>query len=753
MSELNEPQREAVAHVDGPLIVFAGAGSGKTRTITYRVANLIAGVGVPPYRILAVTFTNKAAGEMRERIEKLTGPEVARDLWVGTFHSVCARLLRRHHAAVGLGKNFVIYDDSDQKALLGRVLKDMDLSEHGYPPKMVLALISREKREGYTPDEARRAGRMESTLANVYERYQAALLRSNATDFDDLLFYATRVATSKEPEGEELRGRFSHVLVDEFQDTNLIQYKLVHALSQNTGNLCVVGDDDQAIYRWRGADVRLIRNFRKDFPDSKVVKLEQNYRSTGNIVQAALGVIKPAREREPKVLWTGSASGDKIRVRAVADEREEATFVAGSIRAEIARGTRADQISVFYRVHAQSRALEEALRSLNIPYQIIGGMKFFERAEVKDLLAYLRLIHNPQSDADLLRVINVPTRGIGDKTVEKLLSTAAENTCSAFEAIRLLLDSDELGTAAQKKLSAFSDLVARLTKEAESLGPAELAQRVIEASGYEEALRKEDNAEGDARLGNLEELVGALQDYETELEERGETPTISGYLERVSLIAVADTHKDAPLVSLMTVHSAKGLEFGAVFLTGMEETIFPYKGVDQNHGDSEEELDEERRLAYVAITRARNRLVITHTATRQLFGRTHYLEPSRFLSDIPDEVVAREGSRPKNPAYQNAGYRGAYSGYSGSSYGNSGSSYGNYARSSVPPSRPAVPPGTRVVERDGEETVVHRGARVRHKQFGRGIVEAVEPGSSPIIVARFEIVGQKRIKAEFLEFE
>ncbi len=747
MTELNEPQREAVAHSDGPLIVFAGAGSGKTRTITYRVANLIAGVGVPPYRILAVTFTNKAAGEMRERIEGLTGYEVARDLWVGTFHSVCARLLRRHHESVGLGKNFVIYDDSDQKALLTRVIKDMDLNEQAYPAKQVLSLVSREKREGFAPEDSRREGRMDSTLLDIYQRYQAALVRSNAVDFDDLLFYVTRVASGSGHEGEELRGRFSHVLVDEFQDTNLIQYKLVHALSSVTRNLCVVGDDDQAIYRWRGADVRLIRNFRKDFPDAKVVKLEQNYRSTGNIVQAALGVIQPAREREPKVLWTGAASGEPIRIRSLGDEREEASFVAASIRAEIARGTRADQVAVFYRVHAQSRALEEALRNLNIPYQIIGGMKFFERAEVKDLLAYLRLIHNPQSDADLLRVINVPARGIGDKTVEKLLSVAAENTSSAFDAIPALLASEELGSAARKKLASFNELVSDLRKRASELGPAELAQHTLAATGYEDALRKEDSAEADARIGNLEEVVGAIQDYVDELEERGETPSIGGYLERVSLIAAADTHKDAPLVSLMTVHSAKGLEFTAVFLTGMEETIFPYKGVDQDHGDSAEELDEERRLAYVAITRARQRLVITHTATRQLFGRTHYLEPSRFLADIPEEVIKREGARPRPAAAAYRGYSGGYSNAYTSSYGGAG-----FSRSSAPP-RPSLPPGTRVVEREPEDGTVHRGTRVRHKQFGRGVVEAVEPGASPIIVARFEAVGQKRIKAEFLEFE
>jgi DNA helicase-2/ATP-dependent DNA helicase PcrA len=747
MSELNEPQREAVAHVKGPLIVFAGAGSGKTRTITYRIANLLAGERVPPYRILAVTFTNKAAAEMRERIQHLTGPEVTRDLWVGTFHSVCARLLRRHHRAMELSKNYVIYDESDQKALLNRVLKDMGLTEHGYPPKLLLSLMSGEKREGYLPPETRESGRMESTLVDVYERYQAALVRSDAVDFDDLLLYVMRIAESETDDGEELRNRFSHVLVDEFQDTNLIQYRLVHALSRRTRNLCVVGDDDQSIYRWRGADVRLIRNFRRDFADARVVKLEQNYRSTGNIVEAALGVIQPAREREPKILWTAAAAGEKVRVRALNDEREEATFVAGSIRGELGRGTPADQIAVFYRVHAQSRTLEEALRSLNVPYQIIGGMKFFDRAEVKDLLSYLRFVMNPRSDTDLLRIINVPPRGIGDKTVEKLLAVAAENTCSAFDAMQVLLRGDELGTGPKKKLGAFQELMKTLFASAAELTPTELARRTLEASGYEQALRKEDSAEADARLGNIEELVGAIQDYEHEQEASGEGASISGYLERVSLIAAPDTMQDAQLVNLMTVHGAKGLEFASVFLTGMEETIFPYKGVDQSHGESDEELDEERRLAYVAITRAKKRLVITHCSTRQLFGRTHYLSASRFLDDIPQAVLTKEGTPASAPAFRR---------YGGSEYG------GGYGRSSQPAhGRPALAPGTRIVERDaashfehdGVEITVRPGTRVRHKQFGQGIVETIEPGTSPIVVARFDRVGKKRIKSEFLEFD
>jgi DNA helicase-2/ATP-dependent DNA helicase PcrA len=767
MPELNEPQREAVAHVYGPLIVFAGAGSGKTRTITYRIANLLATEHVAPYRILAVTFTNKAAGEMRERLTHLAGEDVTRDLWVGTFHSVCARLLRRYHKISGLGKNFVIYDDADQKAVVTRVLKELELTDAGLTPKSLLGAFSREKREGYGPAESAREGRLTSTLLEVYERYQQALTRADAVDFDDLLLYMARVAESDTPEGIELRGRFQHVLVDEFQDTNFIQYRLVRALSFNTRNLCVVGDDDQSIYRWRGADVRLIRNFRRDFPDAAIVKLEQNYRSTANIVSAALGVIQPAAEREPKVLWTASDAGDPVRVRALGDEREEANFVAGSIRGELGRGTPAQQIAVFYRVHAQSRALEEALRGVNVPYQIVGGMKFFERAEVKDLLAYLRLVTNPKSDTDLIRIINVPARGIGDKTVDKLLTLAAENTTSAFEAIPALLASDELQSGAKRKLAAFRDLLAELTRARDELSPSELARQVLAASGYEDALREADDAEADARLGNLEELVGAIQQYEQELAQRDETPSIAGYLERVSLIATADTLEAGATVSLMTVHSAKGLEFEVVFLTGMEETIFPYKGVDETQGDSDEELDEERRLAYVAITRARKRLTITHTGARQLFGRTHYLAPSRFLDDIPAGVVKRESStlsayssrRPSFPGSGSYGYGARNGGYGSNGRGSQASSYGSaaWSRPAPAPARPPLAAGTRILSLDADdesrEVMVRPGTRVLHAKFGRGVVESVEPGDSPTIVARFKSVGTRRVKAEFLRFE
>src|SRR6478735_8800994 len=698
MTELNEPQMQAVTHGEGPLLVFAGAGSGKTRTIIYRIANLLAS-GVPPYRILAVTFTNKAAGEMKSRLSELAGAEVTRDLWVGTFHSVCAKLLRRYAEEVGLKRNFVIYDDSDQKAVLTRVVRELNLSDQEYPPKVMASLISKEKREGRGPSEVKGDAGFNDALPDIYVRYQIALRLANAVDFDDLLYLMALIAENpNSPGGQELRSRFIHVLVDEFQDTNLIQYRLIRALSAQRRNLCVVGDDDQSIYRWRGADVRLIRSFRRDFSDAVVIKLEQNYRSTGNIVKAALGVIEAADVREPKKLWTEQPPGEKVKVRLVKDEREEASFVVRTIKSELARGVAADQMAVF------------------------------DRAEVKDLLSYLRLIDNPMSDTDLVRVINVPPRGIGNKTVEHLLNSASERSMSAYDAIDHVSRDQELGSAGRKKIAAFKALLEGLRAEAGKLSPHALAGRVLEATGYRDLLVKDDTAESDARLGNLEEMVGSIADYERELGGEEEA-SLAGYLERVSLVNATDALEGGATVSLMTVHSAKGLEFRSVFITGMEEEIFPYSRVSH---EEPEEIDEERRLAYVAITRARERLWIVHAGMRTLFGKTRYSSPSRFLRNLPEDTVQREGS---------------------------GWSSAPYSTPYQAPRAVSLPVGTRVIERDaddsqvGEGVQVRPGSIVRHKQFGEGIVEKVEFGSMPTVVAKFKDHGTRRIHAKFLEYE
>jgi DNA helicase-2/ATP-dependent DNA helicase PcrA len=747
MPDLNDEQRRAVLHAAGPLLVFAGAGSGKTRVITYRVGNLLAEHGVPPYRILAVTFTNKAAGEMRARLAAIAGEALTNDLWVGTYHATCARLLRRYHAEVGLQKGFLIYDDSDQKAVMGRVLKELGLSDRTHPPKLVLSRIQRQKREGIGPDEVRVDHGFDEATRDAYGEYQNALLRANAVDFEDLILYALRIAESKTPAGEELRARFHHVLVDEFQDTNGIQYRLVRALSEKTRNLAVVGDDDQSIYSWRGADIRNILGFRHDFPDATVVKLEQNYRSTKTIVAAALGIIKSASGREPKNLWSDAAQGDKVRVRLVRDEREEAAHVVSVIDNERRRGVEANEIAVFYRIHAQSRVLEEALRSENIAYQIIGGTKFFERAEVKNLLAYLRLVDNPRSDADFLRIVNVPARGIGDKTVDCLVREATERGTSLFDAIPSAIRSGgPLKPAAKKSLGEFLKLIEGLREEARKLSPHDLASRVLEESGYREELEREDSAESDARRENLQELIGSVQEYENDAEQAGESPSLSGYLERVSLVADVDTMKDVALVTLMTVHGAKGLEFRTVLLTGMEEETFPYRGLDEAHAD---EMDEERRLAYVAVTRARERLYVTHATSRTLFGRTQYLAPSRFLADFPKELVQKEGSVESAWNRPDRGYGGAPR---------------EQRWSDTPPPRrpePALEPGQRIIDYEafddspGSEpgVVVRPGSRVFHKRFGKGVVRSVEAGAPPVIVAHFPGFGSRKVRADYLSFE
>lgn len=767
--QLNAPQQEAVAHVDGPLLVFAGAGSGKTRVITYRIANLLAQHGVAPYRILAVTFTNKAASEMKERLVKLGSEELVRDLWVGTFHSTCCRLLRRYHHEVGLERNFVIYDDSDQKALLARIIRNQDLDERLYQPKAVLSKIHKQKQEGVRPSEVQVTGYEDKTWVDLFDAYERALLAVNAVDFDDLILHMMRIAESDTLAGRELRARFDYLLVDEFQDTNAIQYRLVRALGCR-GNLCVVGDDDQSIYSWRGANVANIRGFRRDFPDARIVKLEQNYRSSSNIVRAALGVIEPSRDREPKALWTDAEPGAKVHVRGVTDERAEAGFVVENIQRDIRQGTSPDEVAIFYRINAQSRVLEEALRSAQIPYQVIGGMRFFERAEIKDVMSYLRVVENPRSDADLLRIVNTPTRGIGNKTVERVLQLAHLESCSAFQALEIAIEDDSLGSGPRKKLSEFRQLLEQLGAAAKTQSPAALARTIVERTGYQKALEKEDTAESDARLENIQEFFGSLEEFELDAEAAGEDATLSAYLERVSLIADIDTREDISAVSMMTVHAAKGLEFDSVYLTGMEEKMFPYRGLD---GESPEELDEERRLAYVAITRAKKRLTVTHAGIRTLFGHSNYMQPSRFLANIPAEVAEKFGGS----AFGNAAHP------SPSSYG-----YGSYGSRAGVASRPRAattsasgyrkpktwddfdqsPPvyeepvtEGRTIDFDafddtsGEDAAAgandwKKGTRVVHQRFGNGTVLSIVPGDMPKVVAVFSGWGEKKVLANAL---
>lgn len=777
-AELNAPQAEAVAHVDGPLLVFAGAGSGKTRVITFRIANLVATHRVPPYRILAVTFTNKAAGEMRERLKHLLGEDVAKDLWVGTFHATCARLLRRHHAAVGLGRDFVIYDDADQKSLVNRIVKDLKLDDKRYPPRLLLSIIHSHKQEGRGPDDMEVDGYIQDVAVKVFTAYEAHLRASNACDFDDLLLHILRLVERPDPDlGDELqfpppeidladeagmaiRKQFQYVLVDEFQDTNAVQYRLVRAMVRAHGNLAVVGDDDQSIYSWRGADVRNIRGFSRDFPNATVVRLEQNYRSTKRVVRAALGVIAKSKERVPKDLWTANDEGDAIVVRATTDERDEAAQVVATLRAWGDEWRRND-MAVLYRTHAQSRVLEEALRAARIPYRIVGGLRFFDRAEIKDLLSYLRLTVNPKSDVDLLRVINVPARGIGGTTVDRVQAAAQANKLSMVDAVRTVaagtLEAD-VANAARKKLGAFVTILDDLSRHQGELGPADLATLALERSGYQQMLEAENTSESETRLQNLMELVGSIRDYEEAARAEGEPPTLAGFLEKTALVTTADTVKADDAVTLMTVHAAKGLEYRGVLIVGLEDDLFPSKGMRARDADDDgeevDDLEEERRLAYVAITRAREKLVLTYAAQRTLYGQTRYNRPSRFLKDLPQDDVQQMGGRSSM----------APRGWGSASTSERVSD--RQPRSEQPWRHPmweSNPPkniernvGERFIERDEHshgdyDEELRRGTRVRHKKFGEGSVLELVAGPEPKIVADFPGWGRMTILRRFVE--
>lgn len=759
-AELNPPQQEAVAQVAGPLLVFAGAGSGKTRVITYRIANLVACERIAPHRILAVTFTNKAAGEMRSRLEGMVGPYVARDLWVGTFHATCAKILRRYPEAAGLNKNFVIYDSSDQKAIVTRALRDLDLDEKRYAPRVVLGRIHKEKQEGRGPDEMNLDSYMDDAIKKVYEKYEAGLRAANAVDFEDLILRVVRIVEADDRAPAEVKEardallrKFDFVLVDEFQDTNGTQYRLLRALASRTRNLCVVGDDDQSIYKWRGADIRNIRGFKKDYPDAHVVKLEQNYRSTARIVGAALAVIAPSHDREPKELWTENEDGAPIQIVTTSDERDEAAHIVRGIIEARDVGIDPKEIAVFYRVHAQSRVIEEALRGANIAYQIVGGMKFYERAEVKDALSYLRVLTNPKSDVDLLRVINVPARGIGKTTIERIASYASANDISVMEAMGKLDDIGDLAGAARKRVGQVRELFLALSEAAVSATPADVLKAVLGKTGYRASLEASDDAESEARLENLAELEGSMVDYAIEAEARGETPTLNGFLERVSLQSDLDGMADAERVTLMTVHSAKGLEFEAVFLTGMEEDMFPYRGMDPARND---DTDEERRLAYVAVTRARKYLILSYARTRQIFGNTRLGVPSRFIGDLPADTyvqVATNSAKAldsmryadRTPSYRPPGARPTASGA------------WRHPQARPVNEAPLREAGERYVEHDfsddnySEDVPIRLGMRVMHERFGRGEVRKVLTLGEPAVLAFFPGWGEMKVLARFLK--
>ena len=636
---LNGPQKEAVLHTDGPLLILAGAGSGKTRVLTHRIAYLIDEKGVNPWNILAITFTNKAAEEMRQRVDSLVNFG-AESIWVSTFHSMCVRILRRFIDRLGYETRFTIYDTDDQKTLMKEVCRKVDIDTKVFKERSLLSAISSAKNEMVLPDEFElNAGGDfgQQKIAKVYREYEAQLKSNNALDFDDLLVKTVQLLETQPDVLEYYQERFRYIMVDEYQDTNTVQFRLISLLAGKYKNLCVVGDDDQSIYKFRGANIRNILDFEHEFPDAHVIKLEQNYRSTGNILDAANGVISNNKGRKEKTLWTDNGEGEKVHLRQFDTAYDEAEFIAEDIRREVREGASYNDNAVLYRTNAQSRLFEEKFIAMNIPYKIVGGINFYARREIKDLLAYLKTVDNGQDDLAVRRIINVPKRGIGLTTINRIQESAAERGIGFYEALLAPELIPGVGRSASK-LDSFAALIEYFKGRAEQESISDLLREILEKTGYIESLESEDKVEAEARIENIDELVNKAAAYEEDCQDRDEEPTLSGFLEEVALVADIDSlDEDQDYVVLMTLHSAKGLEFPHVYLAGMEDGLFPsYMTITS---DDNENLEEERRLCYVGITRAERELTLTCARRRMVRGETQYNKLSRFVKEIPMNLI------------------------------------------------------------------------------------------------------------------
>lgn len=637
LTGLNDKQQEAVKTTDGPLLIMAGAGSGKTRVLTHRIAYLMVEKQIAPWNILAITFTNKAAREMKERIQHILGPG-ADDIWISTFHSMCVRILRRDSDRMGINRNFSILDTTDQLSVIKTVLKEKNLDPKKYDPRSILGTISSAKNELLTPDEFDKtaSSHYEQVVSDVYKEYQRKLRKNQSLDFDDLIMTTIQLFQRVPEVLETYQRKFQYIHVDEYQDTNRAQYMLVKFLSARFQNLCVVGDSDQSIYRWRGADIANILSFEKDYPQAKVILLEQNYRSTKLILEAANEVIKHNSNRKPKKLWTENLEGSKITYYRADSEAAEGQFVAGKIKQLVDSGQRKfSDIAILYRTNAQSRIIEEVLLKSNINYTIVGGIKFYDRKEIKDLLAYLRLIANPDDDISLLRVINVPKRGVGSTSVDKIANYAIANDLSIFQALEEI---EQVGVSARvvNALVEFRELIRNLGNMQDYLSVTELAEEIIEKSGYREMLKQEKTLEAQSRLENIDEFLSVTQTFEKQSEDK----SLVAFLTDLALVSdidklEEDEQQQNDAIVLMTLHSAKGLEFPVVFLIGLEEGVFPHSRSLME----EDEMEEERRLMYVGVTRAEQELYITNAQMRTLFGRTSMNPESRFIKEIPTELI------------------------------------------------------------------------------------------------------------------
>jgi DNA helicase-2/ATP-dependent DNA helicase PcrA len=640
---LNPPQLEAVTHGTGPLLVLAGAGSGKTRVLTHRIAHLVATDAAKPSEILAITFTNKAAQEMRDRVEALVG-RMVRVMWVMTFHSACARILRTEAERLGYTKRFSIYDDADSVRLVRRCLDELSIDPKRFAPRAIKSQVSRAKNqlEDAAAYRERVSSFFEQTVADVYELYEKRIHEMNAVDFDDLLFRTVNLLELFPDVSERYRQAFRWILVDEYQDTNHAQYRLLQLLAGEQRNVCVVGDDDQSIYSFRGADINNILDFERDFPGARVVKLEQNYRSTQTILSAANAVVSNNEGRKPKELWSDCGTGDPVRVAELEDEHAEARYVASEIERLADEGTSRGEVAVFYRTNAQSRVLEDTLVRANVAYQVIGGTKFYERAEVKDALAYLTLLTNPADSVSFARVVNSPKRGIGQTTVGRVLAHANTMGEPVMEIAAVPEMVPGLGPAAVKALDRFASIVERLRELTEHSSVGDLLESLLQETGYVEALEAERTIEAQGRVENLQELVGVAREFDENWEGERGLPGLAEFLQQLSLFSEQDSLRDGEsTVTLMTLHNAKGLEYPVVFMIGCEEGVFPHsRSIDEGN------LEEERRLCYVGITRAERHLYLTYARTRSLFGSRSYNMPSRFLDELPAELTEGDGAGP-----------------------------------------------------------------------------------------------------------
>jgi DNA helicase-2/ATP-dependent DNA helicase PcrA len=750
LHNLNPPQKEAVLHGEGPLLILAGAGSGKTRVIVHRIAWLIHERGVLPWQIMAVTFTNKAAGEMKERVQRLL-PGFDLPL-IATFHSACVRILRRDGHHLGFDRNFTIYDDKDSERLLKEVVIGLNIDEKKFPAKGFAAFIDDCKNAGREPKDlpTTKEDLYGMKAVQVYAAYQERLRKCNALDFGDLVMQTVRLLEKSPEVLAWYRNRYRWLLVDEYQDTNPIQYRLVRLLAGETGNLCVVGDDDQSIYRWRGADIRNILDFERDFPDVAVVKLEQNYRSTRTILDAAGAVVARNRGRKGKTLWTDNPDGDRIVYRRLDSEREEARLICTEIEQHTRNGGSLRDAAVFYRTNAQSRVVEDALVQAAVPYHVVGGVRFYARLEVKDILAYLKIIGNPADEISFKRIINVPLRGIGHATVDRISELAATRGITFAEALTLAATGNYLAAGTRGKIADFVGMIEKFRELAMKLPLSEVTETILEVTGYEAKLKLERTEEAEDRLSNLRELLTAMEEFERNNEER----TLSAFLERVAL--VSDIERDGTgkeSVTLMTLHSAKGLEFPLVFMVGMEEKLFPHV----RSLNDPEQMEEERRLCYVGMTRARERLFLLNARRRHIFGQEQLNPPCRFIADIPAELLDEE------EAYQ-----------TGFSFGSG--SYGGYGgrkteASATPNRHPQEPELSRhnlaaIFDEGAVDTVtevevvpeeqdgVWLGMKVRHAKFGAGTVRKIEgKGDDQKVIVWFSSVGPKKLLVRFAGLE